>query len=170
MKSKKDQELLREILSVFLRYDYVTIEHCMDYLMKNIQRLHGFLSFVNGGEAEIQNNRNKSAIDKVLFTADKEKGTIIRRIYKYLSGKHFTYEQVCHMCVQYFERTERTPISINLNADNKNEFLLALTRELVNLQMEEIREFEYYIQIQPKSENENTLENWSKVIIKEPSE
>lgn len=170
MKSKKEQELLRDILPVLLKYDYITIEHCMDYLMENKQKLTGFLAFVNGGGTEVQNIRNKSAIDNVLLTVDKEKSAIIKRIYKYLSGKRFTYGQVYHMSVQYFERTEKESASIDLNAENKNELLLALARGLVNLPVEDIHEFEHYIQVQPNAENENTLENWSKVIIKEPSE
>ncbi len=167
MKSKKEQELLRDILSVLLRYDYVTIEHCLDYLMKHKQQLSNFLTFANGGEGETQNNRNKSAIDEVISTAGKEKGAIIRQIYRYLSNKRFTYKQVYRMSIQYFEKMS---ISIDLTGDNKNELLLALVRGLTNLSMEDIHEFECYIQTKPKVENENTLENWSKVIIKEASE
>ncbi len=167
MKNKKEQELLRDILSVLLRYDYATIEHCLDYLMKNKQQLSSFLAFANGGEGETQNNRNKSAIDEVIFTAGKEKGAIIRQIYRYLSNKRFTYEQVYRMSIQYFEKKL---VSIDLTANNKNELLLTLVRGLTNLPVEDIHEFENYIQTQPKAENENTLENWSKVIIKEPSE
>lgn len=170
MKSKKEQELLRDILSVLLKYDYVTIEQCMDYLIENKQRLADFLAFANGGGTEIQNIRSKSAIDNVLFTVDKKKSTVIKRIYKYLSGRRFTYEQVYHMSVQYFERTERELALIDLNAENKNELLLALARKLVDLPMKDIHEFEHYIQVQSNAENENTLENWSKVIVKEPSE
>lgn len=167
MRGKKEQELLKEILAVFLRYDCVTIEQCLDYLLENKQDLYGWLTFANGGESETENNRKKSAIDKVVFTAGREKGPIIRRIYRYLSSKRFTYEQICHIGAQYFEKI---PISIDLNVANKNEFLLALAQGLANLPVDNIREFEYYIQAQPKAENENTLENWSKVIIKPPSE
>lgn len=167
MKNKKEQELLRDILSVLLRYDYATIEHCLDYLMKNKQQLPGFLAFVHGGESETQNTKNRSAIDEVVFTAGKEKGAIIRHIYRYLSSKRFTYEQVYRMSIQYFEKIA---VSIDLSAEDKNELLLALAHRLANLPVEDIHEFEYFIQAQPKAESENTLENWSKVIIKEQPE
>lgn len=169
MRGKKEQELLKDVLAVFLRYDCVIVEQCLDYLLENKQDLYGWLTFANGGESETQNNGKKSAIDKVVSIAGREKGPIIRRIYKCLSSKRFTYEQICHISAQYFEKI---PISIDLNAANKNEFLLALAQGLTNLPVDDIREFEYYIQAQPKAnaENENTLENWSKVIIKPPSE
>lgn len=166
MKSKKEQELLKDLLSVLLRYDCATIEHCLDYLMKNKQQLSSFISFANGGD-ETPNNRNKSAIDEIAFTAGRGKGPSIRHIYKYLSSKRFTYEQVYRMGTQYFETKA---ILIDLNAGNKDELLLSLVRELANLSVEDIQEFEYYVQTQQKAENKNTLENWSKVIIKEQPE
>lgn len=164
MKSKKEQVLLKDILSVLLKYDFATIETCIDYLVENKQQLRGFLAFANGGKAEIQSNKSDSMLNNILFTTEEEKRVIIKRIYKYLSGKRFTYSQIYQMSVQYFK--ER-PISISLDADNKNELLLALTRGLVNLPVEEVHGFEYYIQVQKKPESENTLENWSKVIVKE---
>ena len=170
MRSKKEQELLKDILSVLLKYDYTTIEQCLGYLLENKQKLSDLLAFVNGGEGKSQKSKKRSAIDEVLFTTETGKSAIIRQIYKYLSSKRFTYEQVYRLSVQYFGTTERIPLSINLNANNKKELLLALARGLANLSAEDIHEFEHYIQVQSKAENENTLENWSKVIIKEPSE
>ena len=112
----------------------------------------------------MQNSRNRHAIDDVLLTAEGEKSAVIRRIYKYLSGKRFTYEQIYRMSAQYFEEK---PVSIHLEAGSKGELLLALAHELANLPIEEVNGFEYSIQGRKKAESENTLENWSKVIVKE---
>lgn len=167
MKSKKEQELLRDILAVLLKYDYPTIEHCLDHLMENKQKLPDFLAFVSGGESSTQSKANKSAADGSSSSPGKKKGVIVRRICKYLSGKRFTYEQVRHMSAQYFQKK---PVSIVLDSDDKNELLSVLARQLADLPEEDIRDFEQYIQAQSKAGSENTLENWSKVIIKEPSE
>lgn len=163
MKNKKEQELLREIVPVLIKYDLATIENCVNYMMENKQQLANLLAFVNGDKFETQNNRDKSEIDEILLTTEKEKSVIIKRIFKYLSGKRFTFEQIRSMCVQYFKDKQ---VFTNLKMNNKNEILLEVTRILATLTLEEIKEFECYMQINKKTEAENTLENWSKVIVK----
>lgn len=164
MKSKKENELLREIVPILIKYDLATIENCVEYIMENKQQLSIVLAFVNGGRIEVQNNREKSAIDEVLLTTEKEKSAIIKRIYKSLSSKRFTFEQIYNVSIQFFKGKED---SINLHVDNKNDLLLEMAKGLACLHIDEIKKFEYDMQINKRTESENTLENWSKVIVKE---
>ena len=139
MKSKKENELLREIIPILIKYDLSTIENCVEYIMENKQQLSNLLTFVNGGRFEVQNNRDNSAIDEILLTTEKEKSAIIRRIYKSLSGKRFTFEQIYNVSIQFFKEKE---VSINLHVSNKNDLLLEMARGLACLHIDEIKKFE----------------------------
>lgn len=163
MKNKKENELLREIVPILIKYDLNTIVNCVEYIMENKQQLSSLLTFVNGEGFE-QTNRVKSAIDEVLLTTEKEKSVIIKRIYKNLSSKRFTFEQIYNVSLQFFKEKE---VSIDLHVDNKNDLLLEMAKGLVSLHIDEIKKFEYDMQINKRTESENTLENWSKVIVKE---
>lgn len=163
MKNKKENELLREIVPILIKYDLNTIVNCVEYIMENKQQLSSLLTFVNG-EGFGQTNRVKSAIDEVLLTTEKEKSVIIKRIYKNLSSKRFTFEQIYNVSLQFFKEKE---VSIDLHVDNKNDLLLEMAKGLVSLHIDEIKKFEYDMQINKRTESENTLENWSKVIVKE---
>ena len=98
------------------------------------------------------------------MTTEKEKSVIIKRIYKNLSSKRFTFEQIYNVSLQFFKEKE---VSIDLHVDNKNDLLLEMAKGLVSLHIDEIKKFEYDMQINKRTESENTLENWSKVIVKE---
>lgn len=163
MKSKKEQELLREFVGLLLKYDAATIESCLDYIMENKQELENLLAFVNGKEFETQRSQGKSEVAAALSAVEAEKSVIIKRIYRYLSNKRFTSAQIYALCQQYFKAEQ---LSIQLTPDRKSELLLELVKGLSNLSVKEIEEFEYYTQMNRRAESENTLENWSKVIIK----
>lgn len=164
MKSKREIELLREIVPILIKYDLATIENCLEYVMENKQLLSDLLIFVNGGRAEVQKNRDKSEIDEVLLSTEKEKGIIIKRIYKSLSSKKFTFEQIYNVSLQFFKEKE---VVVNLDVDNKNKLLLEMARGLTFIHIDDIKKFEYDMQINKRTESGNTLENWSKVIVKE---
>jgi len=163
VKSKKENELLREIVPILIKYDLATIVNSVEYIMENKQQLSNLLTFVNGGGFE-QTNRVKSAIDEVLLTTEKEKSAIIKRIYKNLSSKRFTFEQIYNVSLQFFKEKE---VPIDLHVDNKNDLLLEMAKGLASLHIDEIKKFEFDMQINKRTESQNTLENWSKVIVKE---
>lgn len=163
MKNKKENELLKEIVPILIKYDLVTIENCMEYITENKQQLSNLITFANGEKFEVQKNRDQGAIDEVLLTTEKEKSAIIKRIYKSLSCKRFSFEQIYNMSIQFFEERE---VPINLHVNNKDALLLEVVRGLACLHIDEIKDFEYDMQINKRTEGENTLENWSKVIVK----
>lgn len=163
MRSKKDQELLRELVGLLLKYDAATIESCLDYIMENKRELENLLTFVNGQEFVGQRVQVKNEIDGALLAVEPEKSAIIKRIYRYLSNKRFTSAQIRALCQQYFKEGQ---LPVKLTPVRKSELLLELVKGLSNLPVKEVEEFEYYTQMNRRVESENTLENWSKVIIK----
>ena len=46
MKNKKENELLREIVPILIKYDLNTIVNCVEYIMENKQQLSSLLTLL----------------------------------------------------------------------------------------------------------------------------
>lgn len=155
---------MKELFSILIKYDLVTIDNCMDYIMANKDQLTACIDFLNGNNAVMRKGKSKNAIDEFLFTIDREKAVIIKRTCRYLAGKNFSAEQMCDVCRQYFETKQ---LSTNFISSDKDGLSLEIAQILANLSLEDITEFERNVQMSKSTGGQNTLENWSKVIIKE---
>lgn len=163
--NKKDQELLMELVPIIIKYDLSTIDNCIDYIKENREKLSVCLDFVSGNRSEMRKGKGKSATDEFLLTIDKEKALVIKRICKYLSGRNITVEQIHSIFEKYIESNQTSAEKV-ISTD-KEGISLEIAKFLASLNLKDIMEFERNVQMNKTTESQNTLENWSKLIVKE---
>lgn len=158
---KDDSELIKELIPVLLKYNIATIENCLEYILKNKDNLVEIMNFVNGINTEMK--KSKVSIDEVLESKDIEKRNIIKRVYKLLSVKSFSANQLIELWNEYAKPLNKT-IEKKIT---KNELLIEIVKYLDSLDLNEIIEFENQMHLFKSNTKGNTLENWSKIIIKD---
>jgi hypothetical protein len=163
---ENENKLLKELLGLLVKYDYDEIEYCLNYLVKNKKQLNDWILFAEGKAVNAGGpNKKKNHIDEILLNTDREKKTVIKRIIKILSSNHYDTMTIVSSFMEFLEM-KQYPSQVNFG-DNKESILSEIGRSLANLSREDIIEFERSIQMKTINVNENNLENWSKIIVKD---
>lgn len=160
----KEKEMLQEMFPILLKYDMETIEKCFAYIKKNKKILCDISAFLEMNENISKNSKKKNAVDEIVMSVEQDRRPIIKRISKYLTARGMNLEQLQLISKQYFDSKN---ICISFLSNDREETVENIVRNLCILKKDEIIQFEKLIQVGIANASENTLENWSKVIVRE---
>lgn len=173
---KKQEELLKKILPILLDYDYLTIKKAATFLIDNESLLKECLNNVNSIISESYSEKNKlekiksntkslnSKINLLCDSTTTEAGIILKRIYRAICYTKISIEDLDLL----LDKELKMSIKDKITSGSREEYLLNLFSLLPYESINSLQELEYRIKlVLSKDSSQNSLANWSSLIIKE---
>lgn len=165
----EEKELLKKILPILMEYEYSTIKKVAEYVLNNDVKFKGYIRTMKSIVDNIdtsdkkQNAKSTTEIEEIINNCDRKIKLALKKIYKCILLKKVTVEDICNI----IDDKLKDKTNIDTNSILRKKCLICLFSLLKNEKIEVIRELDYYInqKINNKTE-ENSLENWSSLIIK----
>ena len=160
----KQTDLLKLLMPIILKYDYPTVKKTLQYILDNEEKFKICKKmndeFIKGLDITGNKTKNKesSEINSIINGNERNKKVILKNIYNIIIKRKLKIEQICKSIMS------QSDCYSNIDINSLEELFEILSKE----DIDKLKRLENIIVANLRSKNsENSLENWSNLIIKE---
>lgn len=160
----KQTDLLKLLMPIIQKYDYPTVKKALQYILDNEEEFKvckkmndQFIKGLDNTSNKIK-NKESSEINSIINGTERNKKVILKNIYMIIVNRKLKIEQICesiHSQIDGFH---------NIEINSLEELFDILSKE----DIDKLKRLENIIIANSRLKNsDNSLENWSNLIIKE---